>query len=103
MSVTAGVNDDNMYHCVTYSCSMCIANVLTVVARCCACSNRSDRRLTTDVSVLFDVVLAVERRFRLRGLVDVVVVCCCLSDAMMLGCSLCNDFLCFAQCFLVGS
>ena len=76
MSVTAGVNDDNMCHCAMYSCSMCIANVLTVAVRCCTCRNRSDRRLTSDVSLLFDVVLAVARRFRLRGLVDVVVVCC---------------------------
>src|ERR1700739_2182804 len=102
MSVTAGVNDDNMCHCAMYNCSMCIANVLTVAVRCCTCRNRSDRRLALSASLLCDVVLSLACRFRLRGLVDVVVICCCLSDAMMLGCSLCNDFLCFAQCSLVG-
>ena len=50
---------------------MCIANVLTVAVRGCTCRNRSDRRLTMAVSLLCDVVLAVARRFRLRGLVDV--------------------------------
>src|SRR3954447_20618032 len=92
MSVTAGVNDDNMCHCVMYNCSMCIANVLTVVVRCCTCRNRSDRRLALPASLLCDVVLYVACRFRLCGLVDVDV-----------GCSLCNDLLCCAQCFLVGS
>jgi hypothetical protein len=83
MIVTTGVNDDNMCHCVMYNCSMCIANVLTVAVRCCACRNRSDRRLALPASLLCDVVLSVACRFRLRGLVDVVVVCCCLSDAMI--------------------
>ena len=72
-------------YCVMYSCSMCIANVLTVVVPCCTCRNRSDRRLTLPVSLLCDVVLAVACCFRLRGLVDVDVVCCWLSDAMILG------------------
>ena len=85
MIVTTGVNDDNMCHCVMYSCSMCIANVLTVAVRCCTCRIRSDRRLALPVSLLCDVVLSLACRFRLRGLVDVVVVCCWLSDAMMLG------------------
>ena len=85
MIVTTGVNDDNMCHCVMYNCSMCIANVLTLAVRCCTCRIRSDRRLALPASLLCDVVLSVACRFRLRGLVDVDV-----------GCSLCNDFLCFA-------
>jgi len=47
MIVTTGVNDDNMCHCVMYSCSMCIANVLTVVVRCRTCRNRSEPSVGT--------------------------------------------------------
>ena len=85
MIVTTGVNDDSMCRCEMYNCSMCIANVLTLAVRCCTCRIRSDRRLALPASLLCDVVLSVACRFRLRSLVDVVVVCCCLSDGMTLG------------------